>query len=586
MAKKIKARKHALRKAVTATVLAGTAFGTMGGAIGTVRTVKADEFRSSLNKGKDYDALINVATSVQNHDPNALNQLREVLKNFSTESLHSLLLGLDNAHLQYKHSQLTSFSNIIGTFNNDNKKDFYHKSLNLVSLLIQELRSRIISNENRGKLLEEKEVTIKEKQQELDKTKKALQDLFESKLKMAKREAKHSEDLNNKIEDLNKKLASEKKKYEIATRDAANLFIQRESIQKEADKYKNEAKVMPHSLEQAKQEFDQKAKEAEVANNRVIVLSNALNQAKEEFDLKAAEAQKLNNNVTVLSNALQQAKEEFDKKAQDYQAALAEKDAIDGQLETALTKVSDLESQLASLKEANEAANQKITQLEQEVADGGVAFKDLKGQKEKSDAQVKAQADKIKELESDLEATQSELNQVKEQRANLEQEVAELGTKVKDLEKEKADLEKKAIDLEADKAELEAEMDRLKALLADKDLANDKLLKEMEDLQKDFDTKKNHSDREIADFQAEIARLQKELADQLAKMNIAHPQNQGLGKAMAASPMTDSHKASTDAKNNLPSTGDVMANPFFTASAMAIIIGAGGLALNRKRKEA
>ncbi|MFZ2483525.1 MAG: SiM protein, partial [Streptococcus parauberis] len=252
MAKKIKARKHALRKAVTATVLASTALGTMGGAVGTVRTVKADEFRSSLNKGKDYDSLINVATSVQNHDPNALNQLREVLKNFSTESLHSLLLGLDNAHLQYKHSQLTSFSNIIGTFNNDNKKDFYHKNLNLVSLLIQELRSRIISNENRGKLLEEKEVTIKEKQQELDKTKKGLQDLFESKLKMAKREAKHSEDLNNKIEDLNKKLASEKKKYEIATRDAANLFIQRESIQKEADKYKNEAKVMTHALEQAK----------------------------------------------------------------------------------------------------------------------------------------------------------------------------------------------------------------------------------------------------------------------------------------------------------------------------------------------
>ncbi|MCK1197070.1 hypothetical protein MXZ32_08310 [Streptococcus uberis] len=40
---KQKHRKHALRKAVTAAVLAGTAFSSLGGFAGAVTTVKADE---------------------------------------------------------------------------------------------------------------------------------------------------------------------------------------------------------------------------------------------------------------------------------------------------------------------------------------------------------------------------------------------------------------------------------------------------------------------------------------------------------------------------------------------------------------
>ncbi|HEP1278040.1 TPA: hypothetical protein VB481_001462 [Streptococcus pyogenes] len=43
MPKTIKARKHALRKAVTAAVLMGTAVTTVGGALGTTTTVKAEE---------------------------------------------------------------------------------------------------------------------------------------------------------------------------------------------------------------------------------------------------------------------------------------------------------------------------------------------------------------------------------------------------------------------------------------------------------------------------------------------------------------------------------------------------------------
>lgn len=45
-------------------------------------------------------------------------------------------------------------------------------------------------------------------------------------------------------------------------------------------------------------------------------------------------------------------KKNLTKKPRTIKCSSCRKDAIDGQLETALTKVSDLESQLASLKEA------------------------------------------------------------------------------------------------------------------------------------------------------------------------------------------------------------------------------------------
>ncbi|WMB29417.1 LPXTG cell wall anchor domain-containing protein [Streptococcus didelphis] len=38
-------------------------------------------------------------------------------------------------------------------------------------------------------------------------------------------------------------------------------------------------------------------------------------------------------------------------------------------------------------------------------------------------------------------------------------------------------------------------------------------------------------------------------------------------------------------KQELPSTGDSAANPFFTAAAMTVLVGAGALVAGRKRKE-
>lgn len=55
MAKQIKARKHALRKMITSAVLAGTAITTIGGAMGSVKSVYAlpkieEEVSTGLNK--------------------------------------------------------------------------------------------------------------------------------------------------------------------------------------------------------------------------------------------------------------------------------------------------------------------------------------------------------------------------------------------------------------------------------------------------------------------------------------------------------------------------------------------------------
>ncbi|WP_259463206.1 hypothetical protein [Streptococcus iniae] len=60
MAKQIKARKHALRKMITSAVLAGTAITTIGGAMGSVTTVKADSDRLTLEE--KMEALRKVVT--------------------------------------------------------------------------------------------------------------------------------------------------------------------------------------------------------------------------------------------------------------------------------------------------------------------------------------------------------------------------------------------------------------------------------------------------------------------------------------------------------------------------------------------
>lgn len=63
--------KHALRKAVTAAVLAGTAFSSLGGFAGAVTTVKADESHTDL-----VNFIITQAEKRKSHGAND----KEVLK--------------------------------------------------------------------------------------------------------------------------------------------------------------------------------------------------------------------------------------------------------------------------------------------------------------------------------------------------------------------------------------------------------------------------------------------------------------------------------------------------------------------------
>lgn len=67
MKNNMKRRKHALRKAVTAAVLAGTAFSSFGGALGTVTSVKAEEYTSVI-PDNDRDGLINLAIEAKLRD--------------------------------------------------------------------------------------------------------------------------------------------------------------------------------------------------------------------------------------------------------------------------------------------------------------------------------------------------------------------------------------------------------------------------------------------------------------------------------------------------------------------------------------
>lgn len=168
MKNNMKHRKHALRKAVTAAVLAGTAFSSFGGVLGTVSSVKADVYNPTISE-QDKNELIKLGAGFEEKPDVAA--LRELLKKFTTESLHGLLVGLDNARTLYEQGEFNLFSGIFKTFDNDNEKDWHHKEfgLNLASVLIQEVRNRLDSKDKLGEIITEKEKKLTKLNDEMDK---------------------------------------------------------------------------------------------------------------------------------------------------------------------------------------------------------------------------------------------------------------------------------------------------------------------------------------------------------------------------------------------------------------------------------
>ncbi|VTS13486.1 lactoferrin binding protein [Streptococcus pseudoporcinus] len=132
MKNNMKHRKYALRKAVTAAVLAGTAFSSFGGVLGTVSSAKADSGADSYMpriNDDDSSKLIKIAVEKKfgKDAKKALEALRTALKEAKTDTLYAFMLGLDNAHDSYRDGGIYKLhSDFIGTFTNDKPEDWAH----------------------------------------------------------------------------------------------------------------------------------------------------------------------------------------------------------------------------------------------------------------------------------------------------------------------------------------------------------------------------------------------------------------------------------------------------------------------------
>lgn len=102
------------------------------------------------------------------------------------------------------------------------------------------------------------------------------------------------------------------------------------------------------------------------------------------------------------------------------------------------------------------------------------------------------------------------------------------------------------------------------------------------DLKKELENQANLSNEEKAQLKAELEKLKQELA---AKINMPMGNTKGMANGAGNAQTQANNGQNNTVKNQLPSTGDKAGNPFFTASAIAVMVGAGTLAYGRKRKE-
>lgn len=550
---KQKHRKHALRKAVTAAVLAGTAFSSLGGFAGAVTTVKAEEHKGS----SIYDFLVEkiVERGGLEHsehlrfksDEEILKDIREFLKTISVEELKGLVLDLDNFRATYTFSNLKHYNDNLGSFRDDSG-DFYQNGLNLISLLIQEVNNRIDQNDERKKIISEKEEKLKEYSE------------FEKELK------RYNEKLekliienNKKIETQEEELNKKNKELEENRDKLADAYENIENIKKDVEEKEASVKDLSEKLETSKKNHAELAKE---------FADSQKGYEKELADKHTAlgEAEKRNADLEAGNKELKE----------NLEMAEGISDDLQKKIMKAEQEVKELSAQLEAEKEALEAEKAKLAEAKE-------ANEKLS---EERDA-AKKEAEKVPELEEQVEKLVEEITAAKK-------EAEELKAKAEGLEKdfEAVKAEKEALEAEIAKLkeDHQKEVDALNALLADKEKMLKSLQEQLDKAKEEAMKNEQMSQEEKAKLQAELDKAKQELAEKIKDMpNKVAPQAEGKANAGQAAPNQNQNNQAqaNQAKNanNLPSTGDKPVNPLLVASGLSLMIGAGAFVYAGKRKK-
>lgn len=531
--------KHALRKAVTAAVLAGTAFSSLGGFAGAVTTVKADINNPKLGS-IETESLMRLS-----HDFNSrldVSKLRDEIQGLSTESLHALLVGLDPAHAQYNKGIFELLSRSFSMMENDNVFDWLHNDgLGLASILIQEVRNRLDIKDKLGEKLSEQEEKLKE--------------LVSTKEKLSAEKENLEGELREKKSVILKKESELKDKENELTYTLKDLYRAEDTIEKQKAKVKD----LTEKLETSKKNHAELAEEFEKTKGEY-------EKELSENDKKLSEAAKQNSDLVTENKELKE----------NLEMAEGISDDLQKKVMKAEQEVKELSAQLEAEQEALEAEKAKLAESEKENA---------KLTEERDVA--KKEAEKVPELEEQVEKLVEEITAAKKEAEELQAKAEGLE---KDFEAVKAEKEALEAEIAKLKEDHQKEVDALNALLADKE----KMLKSLQDrldkAKEEAMKNEQMSQEEKAKLQAELDKAKQELAEKIKDMpNKVAPQAEGKANAGQAAPNQNQNNQAqanqTKNGNNLPSTGDKPVNPLLVASGLSLMIGAGAFVYAGKRKK-
>lgn len=252
------------------------------------------------------------------------------------------------------------------------------------------------------------------------------------------------------------------------------------------------------------------------------------------------------------------------------------------QLKAAEAKANQLKAQLESSKlEANQIIDKLMREINTAKADQS-NLESLKALNEKLQATVQ-------DLQTKNNALLEALNQAELERQVLQKQLQDAENKGK--EQSKPEVNNNQAEKDAKIADLTAQLEKQKS-----DLTN--LQNQLSTVEKELEAskaKQSELERTIGELEAKRAEKEVPQAPQANNNMTNVPSAQEAPKAPQAPKVAQSDVAKKEqirteapkqeAKNNLPSTGDEMTNPFFTAAAMAIIAGVTGLTFAHKRKE-
>ncbi len=534
MAKQIKARKHALRKMITSAVLAGTAITTIGGAMGAT-TVEADvatkeEIAEKIINGYGRLSEATLRKILSIHGGSPLAQDRELAPILVQKAKDELFRRIE----EYK-AEITGYEKLA------------HSTANAHSTVLQELNEKKLEVIN-------KEKTIKAKETEIEKTKTDL-------VKANELSDRKSEEIKNVREALNR------------------VSVQSSRLLSKEISEKNDLK---NQLKAAREVSDLLHKSLTATNDNLLKLQEQIEQTEAETNQKIADIEAKLADADFDNMELLTLKDELVKELEASQHALEtlkgsyyqlanEKETLVKQIAEKDTKIAELEAGNAELT-ATVADLTKALEAAKKEAEENPALKAKVAELEKALAEAKGLEAKVAELEKDLEKSQAEAK-------DLETKLAETKAELEKVQAEKAELE---ATIETMKKEHAEELDKLNALLAEKEKLNEELNKMIADLKKELENQANLSNEEKAQLKAELEKLKQELA---AKINMPMGNTKGMANGAGNAQTQANNGQNNTVKNQLPSTGDKAGNPFFTASAIAVMVGAGTLAYGRKRKE-